>query len=86
MDKLTYAELEELLNGIETQQEPTEELIPTQIEIPMQEKQNNSCSDIFRKFLRFALHPKGAYKDLNGELQPNYENNQPMDSVRANYL
>ena len=60
--ELTDAELEELLNDIQTQQEPTEELIPTQIEIPKQEETNKiECYDIFRKFLHFALHPKGAY-------------------------
>ena len=87
--ELTDAELEELLNNIQTQQEPTEELVPTQIELPMQKEVNKTeCYDIFRKFLHFALHPKGAYGDVkyNEELQPNYEGNQSTNSVRANYL
>ena len=87
--ELTDAELEELLNGFKTQPEPTEELIPTQVEIPIQEETNKiEYNDIFRKFLQLALQPKGAYKDVkyNEELQPNYEGNQSISSVRANYL
>ena len=87
--ELTDAELEELLNGIQTQREPTEETIPEQIELPIQEEPNKiACYDIFRKFLHFALHPNGAYKDenLNEELQPNYEDKQQGVSKRTNYL
>lgn len=87
--ELTDSELQDLLNCIQSQPEPTEEVIPTQIELPKQEETNQiPYYDIFRKFLDFALHPKGAYKDVkyDEELQPNYESNQLTSSVRANYL
>lgn len=87
--ELTDAELEELLNGVQTQQEPTEELVPTQIELPMQKEVNKAeYYDIFRKFLHFALHPKGAYGNVkyDEELQPNYEGKQSTNSTRISYL
>ena len=93
VSELSDAELEELLEGFKSQEpesKPEERLIPTQQEITLQTEDKPLYTDMFRQFIRFALHPRRVYnnQEIDEQIQPAYERMtmQTSNSIRASYL